>query len=167
MQKLLDTTLADAISLGYDTVQLKPKGVSRQFGIAGGVMTAYSRFQLSPEDSHPVTGKVNCTLLGASLLQPARFYVYDCWLVERDGELTDLRAEPYRSRHVAAKIQCQLLGEPFKLVQNYPITFAKNLWSTLSSTTDFNGLIFRKSKEDSFQPIRAARWYAEMPKELV
>lgn len=168
MQRLLDSTYADARAAGCDTVQLKHDGIFSQFTCTkGNLFTRGFDLRQTTEAQMGLDPTVDCTLLGVYEPRSTMRYVFDCWAVQEGDHVVDLRAEPYRSRYVAAKIQCSLLGPVVKLVQNFPILRAPALWATLPQTTAIKGLVFRDSRAPAAAPVRVARWYAERPGELV
>lgn len=166
-----DSTLADARVAGCDTVQIKYDGSFAQYSTAQGRATI-TMSQGFHEEWHGVDPLTVCTLIGSYRPPTQRLYVNDCWCIESpEGNVVDLRKEPYRARYVAAKIQLQLLKAPgtpvIKLVQNHPISHAEMLWRTLPDIPDAKGLVFRKSMDPVGVPLRVARWYAEAPGGLV
>lgn len=171
MQRFQDSTLAAARTAGCDTVQIKYDGMFAQFSTKNG------GFSATTPDGHidaftGVSPDIACILIG-SYLPPLTdrkpsYFVHDCWLVEEPpNNIVDLRRETYRSRYVAARIQIKLLNGPFHLVQNHPISAAEVLWRTLPEIAHAKGLVFRNSKDPVGVQLRCARWYPEVPGELV
>lgn len=168
MQKIIDSTLEAAQRAGCDTVQLKYDGMPVQFAIARGKMNITDfNLKLLVDPLAGFDETINCTLLGSFLPHNFKCYIFDCWCVEENDITIDLRAEPYRSRYVAAKIQCKLLGSFVTLVANAPISQSIPLWRSLVNVDSAKGLVFRDSRADAKGPVRVARWYKEAPRELI
>jgi hypothetical protein len=168
LQRLIDSSLADAIKAGCDCVQIKHDGIQSQFCVGDGIMNVINRFHHLPAEVHTLKGfdpSMKCTLIGTHAPTANRFLVYDCLLVVRDDRIVDLRKEPYRTRYVAAKIQCKLLGEHFHLVVNHAIGNAPALWKTLPYVPDGKGLIFRNSRDPAEVALRCKRYYSDRPME--
>lgn len=170
MQKIIDSTLEEAIKSGCDTVQLKWDGVWSRFCVAQGKLHIRNHILREDEPTAQVVGidpSVSCTLIG-TYTPAGNLFVFDCWLVEEPPDhIIDMRKEPYRTRFVAAKLQVGFVGSRIELVTNYPISRAVELWKALPQFgNSAKGLVFRNSKEDAYKPIRVARWYPEVPREL-
>lgn len=162
-----DSTLADALVHGCDTVQVKYDGQFAQYCTSHGTASL-----VMGTARHPTTNGANCTLIGSYIPTGNRLHVFDCWCVEEPPNVVnDLRKEPYRARYVAAKIQLKLINPQssptLRLVQNHPITHAHALWRTLPDIPDAKGLVFRKSMDPVGVMVRVARWYREKPEGLV
>lgn len=171
MINFINSTLTDACTAGCDCVQVKYDGEFAQLSTANGhgTVTLKNIIRESWSGFDPL---VTCTLIGAYRPVTRHFYVHDCWCVEEPpGTVVILRHEPYRARYVTAKIQLKLLNNQspliLRLVQNHPIAHAERLWLTLPDIPDAKGLVFRKSSDPITAPVRLARWYREMPGELV
>lgn len=171
MQPLLDSTLADALVDGCDCCQIKYDGSHATLASAHGSATISTRWN-DADVTLKVAPSVTCTLIGS--FRPSRlfFYVTDCWCVEEpEGNVVDLRKEPYRARYVAAKIQMKLLQPAgptiIILVPSLPIAHAHALWRSLPDTPNAKGLVFRRSMDPAEVQVRVARWYPEKPGELV
>lgn len=167
MRNVVDSTLADAKTAGCDTVQLKYDGLACQYVVANGKLKTLDMTGYAVDDPVEVDPTINCTLIGTYVFTKKLRWVFDCWCVQETNGPIDLRAEPYRSRYVAARIQCAVLGDVVKLVTNHSISKAPNLWATLPLSRGVKGLIFRNSHDNVSVPLRVARWYLEAPSELL
>lgn len=171
MELFLDSTLTDAINAGCDCVQYKHDGSWAKFFIKNGVVTVQHRYLAAPKEIGSTHDKsIDCILVGAYRDVTNRPWVFDCWQVRNEaGEMVDIRKERYRSRYVAARIQCKLVNDGLlPIVVSYPIAHAEQMWSRIATHTDgdIKGLVFRNSRDPAGVPLRCARWYAEMPRGL-
>lgn len=167
MIHFITSSLAEALVAGCDCVQIKYDGIFAQFCTANGRFSIITQ-ENRGETLEGVNPDVICTLIGAFVPHARKFFVHDCWCIEEPpSNIIDLRRQPYRSRYVAARIQIKLLGGPFELVQNLPIAASQSLWANLKNVPFAKGIVFRNSQDLVGTQLRCARWYAELPGELI
>jgi hypothetical protein len=160
---IIETTFADAQAAGCDLVQAKATGEPGRIRFSGGKarVTGYDKSVRLSFDVDDLA--IDCVLYGHLFPRehfPRHFFlVIDAFAV---GGQTIID-QGYRSRFAYAKTLVASVNHPLlKLVANYPIDKASDLWDHLDPVYA-NGLVYRKSTDDASSPIRITRKHRERP----
>ncbi len=78
-----------------------------------------------------------------------RIFVFDC--VSFKGE--DVRGRNYSERLKFARTLCEETGYPLNLVKSYPFSYYGKVWEKLTTTRDFEGLVFRRWDADYSESV--------------
>jgi hypothetical protein len=157
-QDYYDVSPDQATRIGCDVVQLKYDGWWCRLAVdILGNWNMYSRTgrRLKNGTTHPSACGlyIGEYMFGTQWAQdPARkekLFLFDCWQ-RGDTEITDF---PYRDRFALLKIAKQSLPDWCVLVDNYPISETNKLWETYVEKGNFEGLIFRTSRDSAIQKI--------------
>lgn len=154
-----DCSIAEAIHVGCDIVQLKYDGWYTRIEINAGWMRFFSRtnrmFKEVPFEDH----SLSCVLLGEHMQgtqwsqEPGRLghtYIFDAWYWQG----TDLMKMDFRSRYRVARMAVtQYLPSTFALIALHPIGVAEMMWKESVEPGTFEGLVFSKSTDNAYAPI--------------
>jgi ATP-dependent DNA ligase len=143
-----DSTYAQAVQSGYDTLQLKYDGWWSRTEIAHGEGRLYSKtgrlvtsFPANPSITGTFIGEY---MFGTQWSQPAdrqgKIYLHDVWRIGNSS----LETFTYRDRYGILRANISLLGVPFEIVNNYPITAQPDIWQRYVATSLFEGVVYRR-----------------------
>lgn len=161
--RVVDVTYAQAVAEGCQVVQAKAIGEACRVTVKGGRARLVG-YNETEKFAFPVDNTTLYCILIGSFFPAHRFptefvSVFDCTFVDN----TDITNRSYRERfaHVV-KLVHELNHPKFKLVPNYPITKAADLWTHLDPRLA-NGLIYRRFEDPFDTPLRVSRKYPEQP----
>lgn len=147
-QKYIDSNAYDAKTAGCDTVQLKYDGWWVRVECSDGLAKLFSRTQRHVH-TLPIDPLVHGTFIGEYMFgtqwaqkqdRLGKVFLFDCW--SATGQ--DTSQFQYKERYALARANLPLLGETFRLVQNYPITSFDQVWNQFVSTGEYEGVVFRR-----------------------
>lgn len=154
-QDYREGTYLDAKTKGYDILQLKYDGWFDRIEIRGGKVEHYSRTGRLFKEGLVADLELHCTLIGEHMQgtqwsQNPRYnghtYIFDCWMW--DGR--DLKTLPYKDRYKVSRLATVgRLPAVFKPVNCYRIDDFPQLWETQVVSGAFEGLVFKKSTDDT------------------
>lgn len=170
--RILNSTYADAITVGCDCVMLKHAGWPVSINVARGVGNIYSEFEYHLTGKRDLIGQVvpvepiDALMIGAKNLGPdvTHVYLYDTWWM--DGQ--DIQHLTYRERFVLTRCNAKRFDARFEPVMAMPIAGAKSLWRhVMENPVEYKGLIYRRSKDTAAGELYVTRYYENAPYELV
>ncbi len=147
-QKYQDSNHYDARQAGCDVIQLKYDGWWVRIECLDGEARLYSRTNRLVGNL-PIDPLIYGTFIGEYMFgtqwaqkedRKGKVFLFDCW--EAAGQ--DTSAFPYTERYSLIRANLPLFGEPFRLVQNYPITAFDSVWQSLVATGEYEGVVFRR-----------------------
>jgi len=153
-QTYRDGTYAEARDKGYDIVQLKFDGWFDRIEIGAGLVQHYSSTGRAFGFDNLMDTEVIATLLGENMRgtqwsqQPTRLgrkYLFDCFAWEG----MNLSQFTYRDRYRVLWNALERLPSTYEAVRCYPISTRDELWNIQVATGAFEGLIYRRSTDDT------------------
>lgn len=148
-QKYEDSNHYDARQANCDCIQLKYDGWWTRIECLDGEAKLYSRTQRLV-GTITIDPLVYGTFIGEYMFgtqwsqredRKGKVFLFDCW--EASGQ--DTTNFPYKERYALLRANLPLLGESFRLVQNYPITRYDSIWQSFVATNEYEGVVFRRS----------------------
>lgn len=165
---IVQSTLAEALDAGFDTVMFRHDGWPIVINSGGDVSVLYSDFLHTGTksdylDSIPNLEPLSALLVGARSRHLPIIHVYDIWWL--DGtKLTELS---FRQRHMLVRTTAKRLDPRFQPVVPHPIANAHILWrAVVKDPENFKGLVCRHSQDTAAGELRVIPYYKENPTEL-
>ena len=170
--RIVDATLATALTAGCDCVMLKHAGWPIAINVAQGVGNIYSNLgrYLDNGDRNVIASvtpiePLDALMVGAKNLGPelTHVYLHDTWWM--DGQ--DIQHLTYRERFVLTRCNAKRFDDRFEPIWAMPISAAPALWrKVMENPEKFKGLIFRRSKDTAAGELYVRRYYPQAPEEL-
>lgn len=165
--RIIDSTLAFAISEGCDCVMLKHDGFPVTINCAAQACNVIAHWAHAKPDALftcQLIEPLDALLVGAKNPRTPLIYLYDCWWME--GQ--DVQNLPFRNRYVLTRTNAKKLDERFIIAHVAPIQAAHEMWKeVVMDPTNLKGLVFRRSKDTGAGDLFVKRYYKETPEELV
>lgn len=148
-QDYKNSTFAEAREAGCDCFQLKYDGWWAGIRCLDGTASIYSQTGRLVT-TLPIDPLIYGTFIGEFMHgtqwaqkqdRKGKVFLFDCWNI--NGQ--DTSAFPYRERYNLCRVNLPLFGERFRLVQNYPISVYQQTWDSLVATSEYEGVVFRRS----------------------
>lgn len=150
-QKYVDSDYKLATAAGCDLLQPKYDGWWTRLELFAGICLVYSATERLL-DTWPCDPSLSMTLIGEYMYgtqwaqDPTRkglVYLFDCWAL--DG--ASLSGCEYRARYSVLTAYQKYFPKNFRHVDNFRIDTYENIWQACVENGDFEGVIFRKSKD--------------------
>lgn len=149
-QDYRDGNLFDATQANCDTIQLKYDGWWARIECQDGEARLYSRTQrlVHTEMIDPL---VYGTFVGEYMhgtqwaqkdTRKGKIFLFDCWAT--NGQSTE--GFTYKERYSLIRTNLGLLGDKFRIVQNFPIARHDEIWNQFVTTGEYEGLVYRRSQ---------------------
>jgi hypothetical protein len=157
-QKYIDSNFEAARSQGCDCLQLKYDGWWTRFEITKGKAQAFSRTGRRLPEHDFVCGLGDAVLVGELMFGTnwsqdpqlqGRIFFFDCWFLDD----ADLSGFAYRDRYSLLKTAFPYLPKQASRVLNFPIESYETIWNEFVVKSTYEGVIFRRSKDDINQPV--------------
>ncbi len=177
-QPYASTTYANALTLGYNLVQVKYGGLACRAEVSRGFGRIYAMNGGANCGDFSLDDGPACTLVGDYYphLDTKDFVVWDSLAIAEQPtdhvrmETTDVRNYPYRDRFALARERVgemrNLTGCSLALIDNFRIADVAEMWSSLprrNTTLKVTGVVYRKTSARWGEPVLVSRWYPEMP----
>ena len=176
--KFTETTYTNALTLGYNAVQVKYGGEHVRIEMSRGQGRIYSARDGRPVDSFELDDGPVVTLFGNYLVADGAktVIVWDCLRIGDQPydnvrlEYSDVRSYSYRNRYALARErlgECRnVRGLTLFLIETFRVEQAPDLWTTLpdrNTRLKVTGIVYRKTNATGDEPVLVSRWYPELP----
>lgn len=160
-------SLQEALDVGCDCVMFKHAGTPVRVDCYGKEVKVVTSYEGTPEvETFSSISDVTALFIGTRRRHNDDFtiFIHDCWSYETRS-LTSLT---YRERYQILRKNLSLVDSRLFITEVWPINHAQECWRVVSNGgyPTYNGLVFRRSKDQALGELYVRRFYPEFPQAL-